>query len=166
MAEFTITDNFGSISKKLQKIVEKFPSEIDQSMFNISNRVAAEVKKKTPKQSGRLSKSIQARKTRFIISLITKITYIVSSPLKYNEFVEFGSKAVKGKLMVWKDLGTRPFRGRKGKLGTGKTIFATARKAIEGFFMYTDTEKRAERILKVGILRTLKDLAERIRKTR
>ena len=167
MATVTLEHNMGAFKKNFDEVIKRFPNSIDFAVERASIKALAFLKGNTPKQSGALGKSMRSIKTAFG----ERKLQATGSPEKYVEAVEGGTglfgpekKLIKpktAKALRWIDIGIRQIKGkRKGKKGSGKFIFAKSVKGFKGFFMFQKTKPRAQRLLRVEIIKTVKKLAK------
>jgi len=167
----SIKGNFKEFEKKLNRVIRKFPKEIDAAIKTSGAKTAAEVKRRTPKRGRELSRQITSQRSG-------NLEYTVKArgkSEKYVGYVEEGTgiygpnkrpitpKNPNG-VLVWRDTGKSAFkkRGRKSKKGSGNMVFAKSSKGFKGFFMFRDAEKPAIKVLRDSMLKMVRSIAKKL----
>jgi len=145
MSAITIdTRQLKSLDKKLKRVFKTFPKDVDNTLKNTGVQVAGEVWRKTPKDTGSLTQSIQSEKKG-------SLTYVVTSR----------NKDAKGKRTEqYVDVVER---GRGKRLKTSKNRNTNASANGSGAYkMFEKTGKKARKFLKDNFTTLLKRLARKI----
>lgn len=151
MAVIKFETNFKEVERKLNRVISRFPVQIDNAVKNASNKGAAEVRRITPIDSTNLRKSIKPEKTgklEYTIRTTSKGSFR-KNPEKYVDSIEYGPKKTR--------------KGKKGKIikitieGQTKQRNKKASRNSEGaYFMFKQSEEKIKKILREGILAMLR----------
>lgn len=160
-ATFTIQTDIKQLGNEFEKIVKRFPKQLDIAVNNAGNKISGELKKVTPKQSGNLARGYVVQKKKAADYIVTNNVKTKESGLFLSDLLEVGTKAhgpKKAKALRFVDLGRRGSKrlGIPGRRGTGKVVFTKFVKGIKAMKIFERTEKAAIKIVRSEILNRLK----------
>lgn len=145
MGEFLIiADNMSEISKKLKSVIDKFPKQIDVAAKNAGNLIIAELKRKTPKQSGNTSRGYTNTRKALADYVISNKVKTTNGKFFVSDLLEDGTK----KHSTNKSIVIKPKKpgGVLAFKVNGKTVFAK-NAIIPKPLSWIDLGKRGNRAL-------------------